>query len=320
MQNNNNKSLKPTNFNDYVGQEKIKKNLKIYIQAAKKRNESLDHILFFGPPGLGKTTLAKIIANEMNCEIRMINGASIEKQGDIASILASIKPGEILFIDEIHRLSKSIEEILYHALEDFKLIAISKENNETIPINIQLPPFTLIGATTNISSISLPLKSRFPIIEKINFYEINELEEIILKISSSLKTVIDKQAAEIIASRSRGTPRIAINLFKRIRDFANINNLIKIDKKITLKTFKNIKLNELGLYDTDIEYLKTIAYRFNNGPVGIKTIASSIGEYSKNIEEIYEPYLIKLGFINKTSSGRIITKDGINFLKKIKKQ
>ena len=311
-------NIRPVKFDDYIGQEKIKKNLKIYIQAAKQRKESLDHILFFGPPGLGKTTLARIIANEMGCDIKTVNGANIEKQGDLASLLVSIKPGEILFIDEIHRLSKSIEEILYHALEDFKLIAVSRENNEIAPISIQLPPFTLIGATTSISSISLPLKSRFPIIEKINFYEINELKTIILKISHHLNTKIDEKTAELIASRSRGTPRTAINLFKRIRDFANINNSQTITKKIALTAFKNIKLNEFGLYDTDIEYLRIIAYRFNNGPVGIKTIACSIGEYSKNIEETYEPYLIRLGFINKTSNGRIITKNGINFLKKIK--
>lgn len=308
--------LRPKNLNDYIGQEKIKNNLKVFISAAKQRFEVLDHILLYGAPGLGKTTLANIIANEMKARIKIINAPSIEKPGDIASIISLIEANDILFIDEIHRLPKNVEEIFYSVMEDYKLITISGNGMDAININIQIPPFTLIGATTRIGSLSEPFKNRFGIIEKIDFYSNEEIEKIIIKNSSLLKIKINKKAANLIASRSKGTPRIANHLLKRIRDFANVENKNEITVEIANNALKALKINDLGLSDVEINYLKTIMYRFKGGPVGIETISLAIGEEVINLEDSYEPYLIKLGFINRTQRGRIVTNKTYDYFEK----
>lgn len=308
--------LRPKNLNDYIGQEKIKNNLKVFISAAKQRFEVLDHILLYGAPGLGKTTLANIIANEMKARIKIINAPSIEKPGDIASIISLIEANDILFIDEIHRLPKNVEEIFYSVMEDYKLITISGNGMDAININIQIPPFTLIGATTRIGSLSEPFKNRFGIIEKIDFYSNEEIEKIIIKNSSLLKIKINKKAANLIASRSKGTPRIANHLLKRIRDFANVENKNEITVEIANNALKALKINDLGLSDVEINYLKTIMNRFKGGPVGIETISLAIGEEAINLEDSYEPYLIKLGFINRTQRGRIVTNKTYDYFEK----
>lgn len=308
--------LRPKNLNDYIGQEKIKNNLKVFISAAKQRFEVLDHILLYGAPGLGKTTLANIIANEMKARIKIINAPSIEKPGDIASIISLIEANDILFIDEIHRLPKNVEEIFYSVMEDYKLITISGNGMDAININIQIPPFTLIGATTRIGSLSEPFKNRFGIIEKIDFYSNEEIEKIIIKNSSLLKIKINKKAANLIASRSKGTPRIANHLLKRIRDFANVENKNEITVEIANNALKALKINDLGLSDVEINYLKTIMNRFKGGPVGIETISLAIGEDVINLEDSYEPYLIKLGFINRTQRGRIVTNKTYDYFEK----
>ncbi|MBQ4209172.1 Holliday junction branch migration DNA helicase RuvB [bacterium] len=308
--------LRPKNLNDYIGQEKIKNNLKVFISAAKQRFEVLDHILLYGAPGLGKTTLANVIANEMKARIKIINAPSIEKPGDIASIISLIEANDILFIDEIHRLPKNVEEIFYSVMEDYKLITISGNGMDAININIQIPPFTLIGATTRIGSLSEPFKNRFGIIEKIDFYSNEEIEKIIIKNSSLLKIKINKKAANLIASRSKGTPRIANHLLKRIRDFANVENKNEITVEIANNALKALKINDLGLSDVEINYLKTIMNRFKGGPVGIETISLAIGEEAINLEDSYEPYLIKLGFINRTQRGRIVTNKTYDYFEK----
>lgn len=314
--NENENFLRPKKLNDYIGQEKIKNNLKIFITAAKQRSEVLDHILLYGAPGLGKTTLANIIANEMKAKIKIINAPSIEKPGDIASIISFIEAGDILFIDEIHRLPKNVEEVFYSVMEDYKLVTISGNGIDAININIPVPPFTLIGATTRIGALSEPFKNRFGIIEKIDFYSNEEIEKIIIKNSNFLKIKINKEVANLIASRSRGTPRIANNLLKRIRDFANAANKNEITIEIANNAFQALKINDLGLNDVEINYLKTIINRFQGGPVGIETISLAIGEEAINLEDSYEPYLIKLGLINRTQRGRIVTNKTYDYLKK----
>ena len=316
LNNNDEITLRPKKIDDFIGQEMLKKKFKIFIGAAKKREEVLDHVLLYGPPGLGKTTLAYIIANEMNAKIKIVNGSNIEHIGDLAGILSNVEIGDILFIDEIHRLPKNIEEIFYSVMEDFKFTIINTNNYENnANINFDLPPFTLIGATTRIGMISLPLKTRFGIIEKFNFYTEKELEQIIFRTSKIFKTKINNNVAKIIASRSRGTPRIANRLFKRIRDFANFNNNNEITDKLALEALKILKINDLGLNDIDFQYLKTVIRRFNGGPIGLKSIANAIGEEIINLENDYEPYLIQLGLINRTVKGRVATKKAFEYLR-----
>lgn len=308
-------SLRPKNLHEYIGQKNLIENLKVFISAAKARNEVLDHVLFYGPPGLGKTTLATIIANEMNANIHYISGPSIEKSGELASILSTLQPGDILFIDEIHRLPRPIEEILYSAMEDFKLSIIISRESGASSINIDLPPFTLVGATTRPGSLSSPLRARFGINEKLCYYNENELSDIIQRTSKVFGSKITLDASHEIAKRSRGTPRLANKLYRRVRDFASYYNYKIISLDITKKALDALKVDCLGLDDVDIKFLKTIAERFNGGPVGLEAISSSIGEVVTNLQDVYEPYLLLIELINRTPRGRVITKKGLNHLK-----
>ena len=308
-------SLRPLYLKDYIGQETLKNNLKIFIGAAKSRNEVLDHVLFYGPPGLGKTTLAFIIANEMNANIKLVSGPSIERPGDLASVLSTLEPGDILFIDEIHRLPNMVEEILYEAMEDFKLnLVVSKETNAST-ISLDLPPFTLVGATTKAGLLSPPLRARFGIAERINYYTIEELSLIVKRTAKYFDETIDDSSAEEIAKRSRGTPRIANRIFRRVRDFANYHKAEEINLTITKEALDSLRIDEIGLDEVDIRYLLTLKNRFNGGPVGLETIASAIGEDASNLEEVYEPYLLKIAFIDRTQKGRILTNKGRVHLK-----
>lgn len=312
-------SLRPSRLDEYIGQEILKNNFKIYIGAALKRNEVLDHILLYGPPGLGKTTFAKIVANEMNVNFKSINAPSIEKIADIASILTTLQPGDVLFIDEIHRLPLIIEESLYSAMEDYKFsIVVNRETNPR-NITIDLPPFTLIGATTKQGCLSAPLRARFGISEKLDFYSINDLVKIVVRTGKVFNIKIDEKVALHIAKRSRGTPRIAIRIFKRIRDYANYKNLDVIEENDCLDALKLLRIDELGLDEVDALYIKTLIERFNGGPVGIETLANSIGEEAVNLEDVYEPYLLKLGFIDRTPKGRIAKRPAYYHYKIVKK-
>lgn len=308
-------SLRPTKLSEYIGQKNLINNLKIFISAAKNRNEVLDHVLFYGPPGLGKTTLANIIANEMGSNIHLISGPSIEKAGDLASILSSLEAGDILFIDEIHRLARPIEEILYSAMEDYKLTVVISRESGASSLNIDLPPFTLVGATTRPGLLSSPLRARFGIAEKLCYYTEKELSEIVIRTAKVFNTKITIDAAHEIAKRSRGTARLANKLFKRVRDFANYYKYETISLDITRKALNALKVDCLGLDDVDIKFLKTIAYRFNGGPVGLEAISSSIGEVVTNLQDVYEPYLLLTELIDRTPRGRVITKKGLEHLK-----
>lgn len=283
--------------------------MKVFIEAAKMRKESLDHVLLYGPPGLGKTTMAYIIANELGVNIKTASGPSIEKSGDLAAILSTLEPGDVLFIDEIHRMPRFIEEILYPAMEDFTLDIIIGTDNQTRNIKIDLPPFTLVGATTRAGDLTSPLRDRFGIVNKLQYYTIEELTDIIKRTSEVLDMEITDEAAYTLASRSRGTPRIANNLFKRVRDFALVENLETINAEITNKALDRLKIDKKGLDETDKEILLTIMDKFNGGPVGIDSLATSIGEETSTIEDMYEPYLIQIGYIKRTSRGRIVTEE-----------
>ena len=307
-------SLRPKTLKEYVGQSELKNNLKIFIGAAKHRNETLDHVLLYGPPGLGKTTLAHVIANEMGAKIRLLNGPSIEKPGDLASILTTLEPGDVLFIDEIHRLPRVVEEVLYGAMEDYRLSIIIARESGASSLNLDLPPFTLVGATTRAGDLSAPLRARFGITEKLNFYTVQEIEDIVKRTARVFNTQIDEKAAHEIAKRSRGTPRIANRLFRRVRDFANYEGKDVIELEDALKALTALKVDVLGLDDVDIKYLETIADRFNGGPVGLETVASSIGEEVMNLEDVYEPYLLQIGLINRTPRGRVITEKAYQHL------
>ena len=300
-------TLRPKNLKEYVGQSELKRNLKVFIGAAKKREEPLDHVLLYGPPRLGKTTLAYVIANEMGGNIKVVNGPSIEKTGDLAAILCELEPGDVLFIDEIHRLPRPVEEVLYGAMEDYELTIMINRDGAAKPLHMALPPFTLVGATTRAGDLSAPLRARFGISAKIDFYSQEEIGQIITRTSKVLKMPIDPDAVSILSSRSRGTPRIANRIFRRVRDFASYEGKDHIDSEVALQTMKALKIDDLGLDDVDIKYLRTIIERFHGGPVGIESIASAIGEEITNLEDVYEPYLVMIGMINRTPRGREVT-------------
>ncbi|MFA5236103.1 MAG: Holliday junction branch migration DNA helicase RuvB [Bacilli bacterium] len=309
-------SLRPTRLSEYVGQTDLKKNLEIFIGAALYRQETLDHVLLYGPPGLGKTTLAYVLAHEMGANIKTVNGPTIERAGDLAAILTSLQAGDVLFIDEIHRLPRVVEEVLYGAMEDFRISILVGRDGDSKALNLTLPPFTLIGATTRPGDLSSPLRSRFGITQKINYYSEDEIRAIIKRTSLVLKTPIDEDAMTALAARSRGTPRIANRLFKRVRDFAHFHSRDRIDLNQANEALEALKVDYLGLDDVDIRYLLGIIDRFHGGPVGLEALASAIGEEIMNLEDVYEPYLIQIGMIDRTPRGRVATEKAYRHLKK----
>ena len=308
-------SIRPDSIDEYIGQKDVKENLKVFIESSKLRGETLDHVLLYGPPGLGKTTLSYIIANELGTNIKTASGPSIEKSGDLAAILSTLEPNDVLFIDEIHRMPRYIEEILYPAMEDFTLDIIVGSDGNSRNIKIDLPPFTLVGATTRVGDLSSPLRDRFGIISKLNYYTIEELEQIVYRTCRVLNVNIDSDAALEIAKRSRGTPRIANRLLKRTRDFALVMGNGMIDLSIAKLALSRLGVDDIGLDETDIALLKAIITRFNGGPVGIDALASSIGEEQSTIEDVYEPYLLQQGLLKRTNRGRMATEKAYEHLK-----
>ncbi len=300
-------TLRPKKLEEYIGQKKATDNLKVFIEAAQMRGEPLDHVLFYGPPGLGKTTLAGIIANELGVDIRITSGPAIERAGDLAAIITNLNENDVLFIDEIHRLNRSVEEILYSAMEDFALDIIIGKGPSARSIRLDLAKFTLIGATTRAGSLSAPLRDRFGVVSKFELYTVEELKTIIKRSASILNIPIDEESLEELAKRSRGTPRVANRLLKRVRDFSQVKGNGEIDIEITDSTLKSLGIDEMGLESLDREILRIIIERFKGGPVGIDTIAAAIGEERVTIEDLYEPYLIQQGFLHRTQKGRMVS-------------
>jgi holliday junction DNA helicase RuvB len=302
------RSLRPTRFEDFVGQERIKDNLSVFIQAAKARGEALDHVLFCGPPGLGKTTLANIIAHELGVSIKSTSGPVLERAGDLAAILTNLQPGDVLFIDEVHRLNRVVEEILYPAMEDFQLDIIIGQGPSARSIKLDLPRFTLVGATTRTGLLTSPLRDRFGVIDRLNFYTIHELQRIVKRSSGLMNITIDQDAAAEIARRSRGTPRIANRLLRRVRDFAQVAGNSAVTQDAVVSSMKRIEVDEKGFDEMDRRLLLTIIEKFDGGPVGLETLAAALGEEKDTLEDVYEPYLIQEGFLDRTPRGRLATK------------
>ncbi len=300
-------SLRPKTLGEYIGQDKVKDNLKVFIEAAKQRGEPLDHVLFYGPPGLGKTTLAGIIAGEMNVNIRITSGPAIEKPGDLAALLTNLSQGDILFVDEIHRLSRSVEEILYPAMEDYALDIIIGKGPSARSIRLDLPKFTLIGATTRAGALAAPLRDRFGIINRLDMYRPADLSKIVIRSAGILGIGIDGGGAGEIAARSRGTPRIANRLLKRVRDFAQISGSEIVTGALAKDALNRLEIDSLGLDAIDKRMLLTVIDHYGGGPVGVETLAATIGEEAGTIEDVYEPYLMQIGFINRTPRGRVVT-------------
>lgn len=300
-------SLRPKLLADYIGQEKIKGKLKVYMEAAKMREESLDHVLFYGPPGLGKTTLATIIANEMDVNIKITSGPAIEKPGEMAAILNNLQEGDVLFVDEIHRLNRQVEEVLYPAMEDYSIDVVIGKDTSARSIRLDLPKFTLVGATTRVGMLTAPLRDRFGVIERLQYYEVEELKQIVMRSAKLFKTEIAQEGATEIARRSRGTPRLANRLLKRVRDFAQVRYNGEITKEVVDETLDLLEVDKLGLDHLDRGILETMIEKFNGGPVGLDTLAASLGEDSGTIEDVYEPYLLQEGLLTRTPRGRMVT-------------
>ena len=307
-------SLRPSDFDEYIGQTNLKENLKVFVGAAKLRDESLDHVLLYGPPGLGKTTMSMIIAHEMGTHIKITTGPSIEKTWDLVAIITALEPGDVLFIDEIHRLNKVVEEILYPAMEDFCIDVVIGKEASTRSVRIDLPPFTLVGATTRAGDLSAPLRDRFGIVSKLEYYSEEELTQIIDRTSRVYNIVMDDDAKRELARRSRGTPRIANRLFRRVRDFSQFYGDATITRDRTIEALERLKVDNLGLDDVDHKYLLGIIHRFKGGPVGLEAIAASIGEEPQTLEDVNEPYLLQIGLIKRTPRGRIATAEAYRHL------
>ena len=307
-------SLRPGDFDEYIGQTNLKENLKVFVGAAKLRDESLDHVLLYGPPGLGKTTMSMIIAHEMGTNIKITTGPSIEKTGDLVAILTALEPGDVLFIDEIHRLNKVVEEILYPAMEDFCVDVVIGKEASTRSVRLDLPPFTLVGATTRAGDLSAPLRDRFGIVSQLEYYSEDELTQIIDRTSRVYNIEMDEDAKRELARRSRGTPRIANRLFRRVRDFSQFYGDATITKERTTEALERLKVDNLGLDDVDHKYLLGIIHRFKGGPVGLEAIAASIGEEPQTLEDVNEPYLLQIGLIKRTPRGRIATAEAYRHL------
>ncbi|MFD3449403.1 Holliday junction branch migration DNA helicase RuvB [Microbacteriaceae bacterium 4G12] len=300
-------SLRPQNLRQYIGQEKVKHNLEIFIEAAKLREETLDHVLLYGPPGLGKTTLANIIANEMGVNVRTTSGPAIERPGDLAAVLTALQPGDVLFIDEIHRLHRSVEEVLYPAMEDFCLDIVIGKGPTAKSVRLDLPPFTLVGATTRAGALSAPLRDRFGVLSRLEYYDVEQLCEIVRRTAEVFSVEIERSAALEIAKRARGTPRIANRLLRRVRDFAQVRGNGVITPEITNLALELLQVDQLGLDHIDHKLLLGIIEKFRGGPVGLETVSATIGEEAHTIEDVYEPYLLQIGFLQRTPRGRIVT-------------